>query len=224
LARKTDLTAVVIDPYPLWVDAMEQLLVRVGVQVVGRTTVPDAAVRQVKELHPDLLVVGLEFPSAELNGLVIVERAHEAHPDLRSDDLAANGDPRLIGAAFAAGATAYCFKTSDPDDLASAIRQVFEVTLFFAAPRLQSTRSVAMPGNLPELTRREVEILRLVAEGHSNSEIAKLLWVTEQTIKFHLSNVYRKLDVRNRTEASRWAQLHGLLATTGETTVAASGH
>jgi DNA-binding CsgD family transcriptional regulator len=63
----------------------------------------------------------------------------------------------------------------------------------------------------PELTRRELEILQLVAEGHSNSQLAKMLWVTEQTVKFHLSNIYRKLDVANRTEASRWAQLHGLL-------------
>jgi DNA-binding CsgD family transcriptional regulator len=61
------------------------------------------------------------------------------------------------------------------------------------------------------LTRRELEILRLVAEGHSNAELAKMLWVTEQTVKFHLSNIYRKLDVSNRTEASRWAQIQGLL-------------
>ena len=65
-----------------------------------------------------------------------------------------------------------------------------------------------------DLTRRELEILQLVAEGHSNSQLAKMLWVTEQTIKFHLSNIYRKLDVSNRTEASRWAQLHGILPAT----------
>jgi DNA-binding CsgD family transcriptional regulator len=70
------------------------------------------------------------------------------------------------------------------------------------------------------LTRRELEILKLVAEGDSNAQLAKMLWVTEQTVKFHLSNIYRKLGVSNRTEASRWAQLHGLLdqqpALTGE--------
>ncbi len=62
-----------------------------------------------------------------------------------------------------------------------------------------------------ELTGREHEILQLVAEGHSNAKLAKMLWVTEQTVKFHLSNVYRKLNVSNRTEAARWAQLNGLL-------------
>ena len=69
----------------------------------------------------------------------------------------------------------------------------------------------AEPVDLSGLTKREVEILQLVAEGHSNSQLAKMLWVTEQTVKFHLSNIYRKLEVSNRTEASRWAQLHGLL-------------
>ncbi len=66
--------------------------------------------------------------------------------------------------------------------------------------------------DLPDLTRRELEILQFVAEGHSNTQLAKMLWVTEQTVKFHLSNVYRKLHVANRTEASRWAQLNGLLS------------
>ena len=63
------------------------------------------------------------------------------------------------------------------------------------------------------MTRRELEILKHVAEGHSNAALAKMLWVTEQTVKFHLSNIYRKLDVTNRTEASRWAQVSGLLST-----------
>jgi len=63
------------------------------------------------------------------------------------------------------------------------------------------------------LTRRESEILRLVADGKPNGEIARDLWITEQTVKYHVSNIYRKLGVANRTEASRWAQLHGLLAT-----------
>ena len=67
-----------------------------------------------------------------------------------------------------------------------------------------------------DLTRRETEILRLAAEGHSNAQVAKLLWVTEQTVKFHLSNIYRKLEVANRTEASRWAHIHGLLTTASE--------
>ena len=63
-----------------------------------------------------------------------------------------------------------------------------------------------------DLTKRELEILQLVAEGYSNSQLARMLWVTEQTVKFHLSNIYRKLGVANRTEASRQAHLHNWVA------------
>ena len=63
----------------------------------------------------------------------------------------------------------------------------------------------------PRLTRRELEILRLVAEGRSNREVARLLWVTDQTVKFHLANTYRKLGVRNRFDASLWAIANGVV-------------
>ena len=63
----------------------------------------------------------------------------------------------------------------------------------------------------PALTPREIEVLRLAAEGHSNAELATLLWVTERTVKFHLSNIYKKLEISNRTQASQWAQARGLL-------------
>jgi DNA-binding CsgD family transcriptional regulator len=68
------------------------------------------------------------------------------------------------------------------------------------------------------LTRRELEILALVAEGYSNGQMARKLWVTEQTVKFHLSNIYRKLDVANRTEAASWAHRHQLVAEAVEIT------
>nr|MDQ4030143.1 response regulator transcription factor [Actinomycetota bacterium] len=124
-------------------------------------------------------------------------------------------DTDHIDAALAAGAVAYVIKTAQPEDLRSAIRQAFAHSVYLPGrPPAGAAPAPArlVPEDMPDLTRRELEILRLVAEGHSNTELAKMLWVTEQTVKFHLSNVYRKLGVGNRTEASRWAQLHGLLA------------
>ena len=109
---------------------------------------------------------------------------------------------------------AYVIKTARPDDLASAVRQSFEHSVFFAGDRRGGNGATSAAESAAEtdiLTRRELEILRLVAEGHTNAQMAQMLWVTEQTVKFHLSNIYRKLDVANRTEASRWAQRHGVL-------------
>jgi DNA-binding NarL/FixJ family response regulator len=191
---------------------MEKLLTGVGVDVVGRTTVGDEAVRLVKEHRPDLLIAGIDVTSSE--EVTCVAQATECHPELRAVVVDDNTNPEEIDAAFAAGATVYCVKTAPQDDFSSAIRQVFERSIYLASD-VRATRAnppaVAPDPGVRDLTRRELEILRLVAEGYSNSQLAKMLWVTEQTVKFHLSNIYRKLDVSNRTEASRWAQVNGLL-------------
>jgi DNA-binding NarL/FixJ family response regulator len=194
---------------------MDKLLEHVGIDVVGRTTDGEEAVALVEECRPDVLVAGVDTSDAD--GVACIRRANDAHPDMKSIVVADGTEPETIEAAFAAGASIYCVKTAEQEDLASAIRQVFRRSIYIATGigngdggrPVEAMRHVATPAH--ELTRRELEILRLVAEGHSNSQLAKMLWVTEQTVKFHLSNIYRKLGVANRTEASRWAQLHGLL-------------
>jgi NarL family two-component system response regulator LiaR len=169
---------------------------------------------------PDILVTGIEMDAGGMDGIACIAQARALHPALRAVVLSAHTEPQYIDAALDAGAVAYVVKSAHPDDLASAIRQAFEHSVYLAGSR---PRLAAVPPALPapattkthDLTRREREILQLVAEGHSNAKLAKMLWVTEQTVKFHLSNVYRKLDVSNRTEAARWAQLNGLLQANG---------
>jgi DNA-binding NarL/FixJ family response regulator len=204
-------SAVVLDRHPLWLDAMDRLLAAIGVDVVGRSTDADEAVDLVDQYEPDVLIAGIDASQ-----LPAVRRAKAVVPEVQVVVVGDEAVPELVKAAFAAGASVYCAKTAQPDDLASAIRQVFRRSIFMAAPpdereppAVEVGAVVAPPSH--DLTRRELEVLRLVAEGHSNSELAKMLWVTEQTIKFHLSNTYRKLNVANRTEASRWAQVNGLL-------------
>ena len=208
-----DRSAVILDRHPLWLDAMDRLVTGVGMDVVGRTTVTEEASRLVDDLRPDAFIAGIDPGNSEQ--VACVREISEAHPDLKSVVVSDRAEPDAIEAAFAAGAVVYCVKTAQQEDLAAAIRQAFERSIFMATKseegpgvRLSGVESKA---SRHDLTKREVEILRLVAEGHSNSQLAGMLWVTEQTVKFHLSNIYRKLDVANRTEASRWAQVNGLL-------------
>jgi DNA-binding NarL/FixJ family response regulator len=195
---------------------MARLLDEAGVEVVSKGTDLDAAVAAVEEFRPDVLIAGVSSGSAA--EVACVRRAQEAHPELKSIVMAEQADPEAVETAFAAGAAIYCVKTAEREDLASAIRQAFQHSIYVATgDRYQtSPLSAVQEPKQPaaDLTRRELEILKLVAEGHSNSQLARMLWVTEQTVKFHLSNIYRKLDVANRTEASRWAQVHGLLSAT----------
>ena len=216
--RGTRKSAIILDRHPLWLEAMDQLVAGMGVEVVGRTNDGEEAVALIDEHRPDLFIAGIDPASNEQ--VACVRKASDSHPGLKSVIVADNTEPEAIGAAFAAGATVYCVKTAQQEDLASAIRQVFERSIYIATHGSRDYSPRATPAEVQpaahDLTRRELEILQLVAEGHSNSQLARMLWVTEQTVKFHLSNIYRKLDVANRTEASRWAQLHGLLPAHGQ--------
>jgi DNA-binding NarL/FixJ family response regulator len=208
-------TAVLLDDQPLWLDALEQLLVRAGVHVVGKTTQPSDVLALIEEHQPDVLIASADSSEYDGGGITCVRQTRDRWPEIKSVVLSADDQPHQVQAAFDAGASVYCVKRAAAEDLAVAIRQAFEHSIYLASS--YAAARPANPGSQPavseaiELTRREVEILQLVSEGHSNSALAKMLWVTEQTVKFHLSNIYRKLNVSNRTEASRWAQLHGLL-------------
>ena len=214
-------TAVLFDRHPLWLAAVEALVASLGMKVVGRTTNVKRAPELVEESRPDIMIAGIDVNNAE--ELACVAQAVQAHPELRSIVVAESYEAHAVGTAFAAGATAYCTKTAEQEDLAAAIRQVFERSIYLAGEDAVATTEPAVQSEAVtrDLTRRELEILRLVAEGYSNSQLAKMLWVTEQTVKFHLSNIYRKLNVANRTEASRWAQLNGLLSAQREPTALA---
>jgi DNA-binding NarL/FixJ family response regulator len=206
-------TAIICDEQSSWLDAVDGVLHRSEFRLVGKTTSTGQALRLVLAEQPDLLVTELRPQNGDIDSLTLIRRSLEAVRSLRTVVLSAREDPRSIDMAMRAGAAAYVMKSAHPDDLAAAVRQVFGPSLFLAD---SWTPAHAPPREEPPtetwgLTRRELEILGLVAEGLSNAQVARTLWVTEQTVKFHLSNTYRKLGVSNRTEASRWAQLHGLL-------------
>jgi NarL family two-component system response regulator LiaR len=205
-------TALLLDEHPLWLDALEGVIRRLGLDLVGKVTEPAEAVRLVELRQPALLVLDPQARDAELDGLECLRLARELVPTLKAVAIAASDEPRHIESAFAAGASAYLVKRARSDDLAVAIRQAFEHSLFLADA--YAARGALGPADAAAsvgLTRRECDILRLVAEGKSNKEVASALWVAEQTVKFHLGNVFRKLKVENRTQAGNWAHAHGLL-------------
>jgi len=213
-------TAVIVDEHPLWLDALERLLDALDVDVVGRAGGRDEAMELLEQHPPDMLVADLtalddEAADGGSDLCSALMRAREINPDIKCIVLSDSADPVVLNRAFGSGANAVCGKRTEPEDLAAAIRQSFNNSIHFAPPkRVAAVGEAAAKAVVVEssgLTKREVEILRLAADGHSNAQLAQMLWVTEQTIKFHLSNIYRKLGVANRTEASRWAQRNGLV-------------
>jgi DNA-binding NarL/FixJ family response regulator len=133
-------------------------------------------------------------------------------------------DPDWLDRLFTAGATAVISKATRPVALATLVRETMNGNICHAPPRatgVGGAQPIAAPGGGLPLTGRELEILKLVASGCTNAEIARCLWVTEQTVKFHLRNVYRKLNVANRTQASHIAYVKGLVGPRPEPAVVA---
>jgi DNA-binding NarL/FixJ family response regulator len=204
--------AVVVHEYPLWRDALTDMLEKIGFDVLLTTSEADEAIGRIRDAQPELLVVGI---SPDLDGIECVRKARRVAGALRAAVIAPKHDDDEADEALAAGAYVYIAETSHPDDLGAAIRQGFQTSVFLGSGDPSGTARIVRPSPAKAeshgLTKREQEILRLVSDGKSNSEVARKLWVTEQTVKFHLSNIYRKLGVTNRTEAGRQAQLIGLL-------------
>ena len=183
-----------------------------GIEVVGEATSGDEAVRTVARTRPDVVLLDLRMPHGD--GFWALGEIRRATPETRVIMLSVVDDPERVNDALAAGAASYIVKTIDPADLSAAIRQTVAGNVFAAlgggVVTGSSIRAALQPTPPRVITDRELEILQHVAEGLSNSQIGKRLWVTEQTVKFHLSNIYRKLGVANRTEATRYAYRNGL--------------
>jgi DNA-binding NarL/FixJ family response regulator len=206
----TGRSGIILDSHPLWLDALEPFLLASGIDVVARATSPEQALALLAEHKPDLFITELRL-NGRMDGAAYVREATRRFPTLIVIVLSGYDDPVSIEEALSAGAAAFVSKSALPDDLASAVRQVFSHSVYLAnQPQPRVRRPSRQSDRLPGLTRREAEILDLVAEGYSNGRVAKLLWVTDQTVKFHLSNIYRKLGVTNRTEATHWALTEGL--------------
>jgi DNA-binding NarL/FixJ family response regulator len=190
------------------VEGTKQALQRAGgFEVVGEAVNGVQVLPLVRRLKPQLVLLDLRMP--QMDGLTCLAKIRKEFPDVKVAILSVSQDPELIQTALKRGACAYIVKSIDPDDLAGALRQAIDGNVFTTAgvtedPGERAARDAG-------LTERELVIVRAVARGLSNEAIAKELWVAEQTVKFHLTNIYRKLGVSNRTEAARYAFEQGLV-------------
>jgi DNA-binding NarL/FixJ family response regulator len=210
-------SAVIFHRYPLVLRAVETLLQKAGVTVAGTATRPEQALELVSKRKPDLFVAALSTPPGSIDGVELLKRVRDMRPAVKTIAVADETGEHRVEEVFAAGASAFVGKTAGHSDLAFAVRQTYEPSVHLAIARGNGSQP-AERAHAPLLTDRESEILGLVAEGYSNVELAGMLGLAPQTVKYHLSNAYRKLNVSNRTQATRQAQLLGLLpeASAGE--------
>ena len=200
------LKVLLADDHRLTLAGVRRVLDEAGdIEVVGEAYEGSDVLPMVRTTEPDLVVLDLQMP--KLDGLSCLDLIRRHHPDVKVVIFSATTTTAEISTALRSGANAYVLKTVNPLDLPAVIRQVAEGTVYYPAP------SAPAPPvkDTADLTERERTILAAVMRGLSNKAISQEFWVTEQTVKFHLSNVYRKLGVPNRTAAARFAHEHGLI-------------
>ncbi|NIM94136.1 MAG: response regulator [Anaerolineales bacterium] len=184
-----------------------------GMTIVGEAENGAEAVRLAGELHPDVILLDLVMP--ELDGLLAIEAIRDEDPEARILVLTSFDEDEKIYAAVKAGAMGYLLKDASPTQLLSAIRDVHNGVPSMhptIAHKLMSElqRESELPPTEDPLTERELEVLKLVAQGLSNQEIAEKLVLSERTVRTHVSNILSKLHLANRTQAALYALREGL--------------
>ncbi len=199
---------VVVDDHQLMLDAIRLTLEQSeDIELVGEALTGSEALPLIGRTQPDLVLLDIRMP--QMDGLTCLGKIRERHPQIKVVILSGIDEPEQIQTALKHGASAFVVKHVDPRDLASALRQAMAGTVFQMLGSGESSEENA--AKAAGVTESEMRVLTALARGLSNKQIAAELFITEQTVKFHLTNIYRKLHVANRTEATRYAYQHGIV-------------
>ncbi len=198
----------VVDDHVIVRNGLAQLLATTDdIELVGMAANGLEALDLVAEFKPDVVLMDLSMP--EMDGVEATRRIVAEHPGVRVLVLTSFSDQSRIMDALRAGAEGYVLKHSEPDEIAAAVRAVHEggspLDPKAARVLLDSRRATQDPDNL---TDREREVLLLVRGGLANKQIARKLGISERTVKAHLTNVFQRLGVTDRTQAALWASQH----------------
>ena len=206
--RGSRIRVLIVDDHAVVRSGLEQLLATANdIELVGTASNGHEAIERVAELSPDVVLMDLSMP--ELDGVEATRRISESYPASHVLVLTSFSDQTRILDALSAGADGYLLKHADPDDIADAIRAVYGGGSPLdpkAARVLLESRRVRQTE--PQLTDRERQVLKLVRDGLANKQIARRLDIAERTVKAHLTSVFQRLGVTDRTQAALWASEH----------------
>ena len=206
--------------------AEDQTLVREGLrsliaaerdlQVIGQAADGLQAIRRANQLDPDLVLIDLAMP--KLSGISAIREIKRVRPDTKVIALTFHTSDEYILAAFNAGADGYCIKNDTYIELTTAIRRVLEGKKYLS-PEISNKVLLGFLEQKKEkptstwdtLTRREIEVLKLVGEGHTSPEIAQILGISSKTVDKHRANMMKKLDLHNSAALTAYAIERGLV-------------
>lgn len=204
------ITCVVADDHPAVLEAVAEFLVQGGIEVIARARDGEEALEKIEQRKPLVALVDVRMP--RLGGIELTRRALRSAPDTSILLYTGYGDRALLTEALDAGVRGFVLKEAPMDDLLRAVQSVATGGTY-VDPVLAGTLAASSIGNkLPELTQRERDVLRLLADGLANEEIGKRLYISAETVRTHVRKAMDKLDADTRTQAVARALRDRLIA------------
>jgi len=205
----------VADDHSLFRDGITSLLEAAGYEVVGQVGDGEQAIDAVQRLEPELILLDISMP--KISGLEALKKIKIDFPDIQVVMLTVSSEDDDLFYAIQSGADGYLLKDLNTDEFITLLEGLEKgegaIDRKMTTRLMDGYKKLATEGNLVQnnLTKREVELLRLMVDGTSNKGIAEKLFISENTVKYHIRNILQKLDVQNRTEAVGLAIKKGLL-------------
>lgn len=199
----------IADDHQLLRQALRRALEDAGFEVVGEAADGEEAARLAAQLLPEIVVMDVTMPV--LDGVAATREVVDAVPDARVVMLTMHGESSLIAECLDAGACAFLTKDTSMHDVVETVRQTADGEVLLSPEIARGTLRELGGGDGPPLTKREVEVLQLVADGFGTTEIAERLFISAKTVKNHLASIYEKLDARDRTQAVLSAVRSGIV-------------
>ncbi|MBI2304298.1 MAG: response regulator transcription factor [Chloroflexi bacterium] len=209
------------DDHALFRAGLASLLKAWGLQVVGQAGNGNEAIAKARQLHPDLIFMDINMPA--LNGLEATRAIKAEFPDIKVVILTVSDDEQDLFEAVKSGAEGYLLKNLREDEFANLVSRVASdeplMSPGLAKKLLQEFARLKREKRGPEsdvgLTDREHDVLEQVARGSTNKEVAAALYISENTVNYHMKNILSKLHLRNRTQVVAWAMEHGITTLPG---------
>ena len=204
------ITCVVADDHPAVLEAVAEFLIQGGIEVIARAHDGEEALERIEQRKPQVALVDVRMP--KLGGIELTRRAQRSAPETSILLYTGYGDRALLTEALDAGVRGFVLKEAPMDDLLRAVQSVASGGTY-VDPVLAGTLAASSIGNkLPELTQRERDVLRLLADGLANEEIGKRLFISAETVRTHVRKAMDKLDADTRTQAVARALRDRLIA------------